>query len=286
MKNYEGRGFGFLIIGVTYILSTILGVAVFNLLDLSLWLSILIADVVATVAVFIVSVITKNASVYDPYWSVQPIVILAFIAIKYSISLSGVVILIAISFWGIRLTANWAYTFFGLSHQDWRYTMLKETSKGFYPIVNFFGIHMVPTLIVYLCTMPAVFVIVEKPEFTFYALPFALLSVFAVILQGASDIEMHKFRKSKVGGFIRVGLWKYSRHPNYLGEILIWWGVGLYSLLTLSAPFYILTGAIANTLLFLFISIPMADKKQSKKEGFDEYKKNTRMLFPIYKKQI
>ncbi len=286
MIKFKSRSFGYLLIAITYVLATTLGVIIFNMLKTDLWLSIFIADALSTVAVFIVSVACKNASVYDPYWSVQPIVITIAVAFAYSINVMGIIIIVVISFWAIRLTANWAYTFFGLSHEDWRYVMLKEKTGKFYPLINFLGIHMVPTIVVYLCTMPAVTVIIAKPQFNLFSMLFAIVSLCAVILQGVSDIQMHKFRKSKIGGFIKKGFWKYSRHPNYLGEILMWWGVGLYSLTALSAPIYILLGAFANTLLFLFVSIPMADKKQSKKEGFAIYKKNTRMLLPIYKKQV
>ena len=70
---------------------------------------------------------------------------------------------------------------------------------------------------------------------------------------------MQKFRQNGTGGFIRNGLWKYSRHPNYLGEILMWWGVGLAAVCAMPAKWYLLAGAVANTLLFLCISIPLAD---------------------------
>ncbi|MCQ2400052.1 MAG: DUF1295 domain-containing protein, partial [Clostridia bacterium] len=226
-----------------------------------------------------------NASVYDPYWSVQPPVIVTAFAIKYGVNLSGVLMLVAIWFWGIRLTANWAYTFKGLTHQDWRYTMLHDTTGKLYPFVNFTGIHMVPTLVVYGCTLPAVYVIIDKPYAEVWSFVFFALSVFAVILQGTADIEMHAFRKSQRGGFIRNGLWKYSRHPNYLGEITMWWGVALATVSVMPYRWYLIAGAVANTVLFLVVSIPMADKRQSKKEGFELYKKQTRMLFPIYKKQ-
>lgn len=95
------------------------------------WLSLLIADVVATVVTFIFSVIFDNASVYDPYWSVQPPVILVAFAVGQELTLFGVLLLIVVNFWGIRLTANWAYTFANLNHQDWRYTMLKEKQACF-----------------------------------------------------------------------------------------------------------------------------------------------------------
>ena len=111
---------------------------------------------------------------------------------------------------------------------------------------------------------------------------FIIVSFLAVILQGTSDIQMHKYRKNKATPFIRTGLWKYSRHPNYLGEILMWWGIGL-CVFSMTPKWYLLIGAIANTLLFLFVSIPMADNRQSRKEGFSEYKKETWMLLPIPK---
>ncbi|MBR1983128.1 MAG: DUF1295 domain-containing protein, partial [Clostridia bacterium] len=95
---------------------------------------------------------------------------------------------------------------------------------------------------------------------------------------------MHKYRKNKTTTFIRVGLWKYSRHPNYLGEILMWWGVGIFALINTAFNWWTLTGAIVNTLLFVFVSIPMAENKQSQKEGFQEYKRQTHVLLPLPKK--
>ena len=89
---------------------------------------------------------------------------------------------------------------------------------------------------------------------------------------------MHRFKKAGTGGFIKTGLWKKSRHPNYACEILMWWGIGLASVIAIGGSWYLLAGALVNTLMFLFVSIPMADKHQSRKPGFEEYKKSTRML--------
>ena len=100
----------------------------------------------------------------------------------------------------------------------------------------------------------------------------------AAIIQLIADLQMQSFRKSGTGGFIRKGLWKHARHPNYAGEILMWWGIGLASVVSLGGKWQLLCGALINTLMFLFVSIPMADKRQSRKPGFEEYKKETRML--------
>ena len=282
-KLKSSRAASFAAIAAVYLIAAAVGVIVYKKLTLDWWLSLLIADVAATVVTFIFSVIFKNASVYDPYWSVQPPVILVAFAIGKSLTALGVMLTLAVSFWAVRLTANWAYTFGNLNHQDWRYTMLKEKTGVFYPIINFVGIHMVPTLVVYGCILPAVYAVREGLSANAASIVFLCISLGAATMQGIADIEMHRFRKNRDGAFIRRGLWKYSRHPNYLGEILMWWGVALAVLCAAPQAWYLASGALANTVLFLAVSIPMADGRQSRKEGFAEYKKQTRMLLPIKK---
>ena len=101
-----------------------------------------------------------------------------------------------------------------------------------------------------------------------------------------ADIQMKKFRKNRKdrSEIIRTGLWKYSRHPNYLGEVSFWYGVAFVLFIGNFNYWWTLLGAILNTMLFLFISIPLAENNMKKyKPGFDEYKKETRMLLPIKK---
>ena len=281
MRIKSSRTFSFITVTLIYIFCTLVGLGQFGYLPYSTPLNLLIADTVATVACFIFSLIFKNSSVYDPYWSVAPIIIGVGFAIANGLNALGIIMLIAVCYWGIRLTANWAYTFHGLNYQDWRYTMLCEKTGKFYPVINFVGIHYVPTLVVYGCVLPVVTVIEGKPEINALSIVFACVSVFAATMQGIADIQMHRFRKNRTGNFIRTGLWKNSRHPNYLGEILMWWGIGLSAVCAMPDKWYLIIGAVANTVLFLCVSIPMADGRQSKKEGFDTYKKETRALLPI-----
>ena len=280
-KLKENRGMSFLILTVVYILATAVGIWTYGVLSLPWWLALLVADTAATVFTFLFSLLLDNASVYDPYWSVQPPVILLAFALGKDLTFLGVCLLFVVSFWAVRLTANWAYTFGDLTHQDWRYTMLKEKTGMCYPIVNFVGIHMVPTLVVYGCVLPAVFALREGLGANVGSILCLCLSLGAAIMQGIADIEMHTFQKHRDSTFIRRGLWKYSRHPNYLGEILMWWGIGLSVVLASPNNWYLLAGAVANTLLFLFVSIPLAEGKQAKKEGYVQYKKETRMLLPL-----
>ena len=279
----QNRTASFLVVALIYILVSAVGIAIYNILSLEWWLSLLVADVVATVLTFAFSVILGNASVYDPYWSVQPVVILTAFAMDKGLNTVRILLLAAVIFWGVRLTANWAYTFKDLTHQDWRYTMLKEKTGIFYPLVNFTGIHMVPTLIVYGCTLPAAYAFFNDGVCNVGFVIFIMLSVGAACLQGIADFQMHRFQKHRSGTFIRDGVWKYSRHPNYLGEILMWWGVALSVISVFPKVWYLAIGALANTVLFLVVSIPMADNRQYHKPGYDEYKKQTRMLLPLKK---
>ena len=72
----KNRALSFVAVTIVYVLASVGGIVSYLLLPYSFWLNLLIADVIATVITFVFSVIFKNASVYDPYWSVQPIVII------------------------------------------------------------------------------------------------------------------------------------------------------------------------------------------------------------------
>lgn len=283
IKNSKSKSI--LVITVIYVLAAALGVAVYMALPFLFWIRLLIADVAATIFVFVFSVILKNASVYDPYWSVQPIVIIAGYALTSNITPATLLLIISIVYWGIRLTGNWAYVFGGLNHQDWRYTKFENETGRLYPFINFTGIHMVPTLIVYLTTLPAVFVIRQELRANIGSFIGMVVCVGAATLQLVADTQMQKYRKSGQHGLIRTGLWKYARHPNYLGEILMWWGIAIQAVSVMPSHWWLVAGALANTILFFSVSIPLADKRQSAKPGYADYKASTRMLLPVPKKQ-
>lgn len=279
----ENKVFSYFVVALAYLLATLGGFISYNLLNYHFAINLLIADSIATIIIFIFSIIFSNSSIYDPYWSVQPIIILLGYSFVVPLNIEKILLLIIVLLWGLRLTLNWMYTFSNLTYQDWRYKMLKEKTKRFYPFINFIGIHYVPTLVVYAAILPAVYVFIYSTKFNIFMIIGLMIALLALIIETIADIQMHRYRKNRTTNFIRVGLWKYSRHPNYLGEILFWWGIGLASIFLLNNKLFLLAGALINTLLFIFVSLPMAEKRQSRKEGFLEYKKETRLLFPLKK---
>ena len=283
MKLRENRLISFLLLFAVYLMASALGIFLYAISPFSYWLSFLIADVLATGFVYLFSSIFENASIYDPYWSLAPMVVTLALLLTHRTTLFGILLTVLVLVWGVRLSANFLYTFKNLTAQDWRYSALEQKSGAFYPFVNLFGIHLVPTLVVYLCTLPVAYVLEYSVEGTPLAYAALALSLIGIILETVADIQMHLYRRTRPTPFIRLGLWKNARHPNYLGEILMWWGMGL-STLAATGLFWAPAGALVNTALFVFISIPLADKRQSKKEGYDLYAAQTRSLLPIPKK--
>lgn len=270
------------IVVVVYIAAFMAGLIAYQLLSGSPLFAFFIADVAATVVVWFCGLVFKNASLYDPYWSVAPIVLLiGFVTTSNHFDTVSVLYLIAFALWGTRLTLNWVIGWPGMAHQDWRYTMLRQQNPKLWFLTNFFGINMMPTLIVFSGLLPAYFCILHASRSNAVTFLGAAICLFAATLQLISDAQMRRFRAipGNSGKNMASGLWRYSRHPNYLGEVLFWWGVWVIQMSVLPALWWTIFAPVAMTLLFLFISIPMMEKRLlASKEGYAAYKKSTSML--------
>ena len=243
-------------------------------------MALLVADVVATVIIWAFGVVYENVSVYDPYWSVLPPVMFTLWAFYKNCWCTPVVLLlIAVWYWGIRLTGNWAHTFKGIGHEDWRYTLYRDTMPSIlFQLTNFFGLNMMPTLLVFACMLPGFGLFEAGADANGLTLSGFALCMMAATVQLVADTQIHRFRAENQGKVCDVGLWKNGRHPNYFGEILMWWGVWtMYA--SAHGIDWLILGPIAMTALFLFISIPMMERRQlANKPDYAEYRKNTRML--------
>lgn len=279
----------YLIITLCYMAAVLVGIWVFQALLTAMWLSLLIADLAATLFIWILSQLLNNASVYDPYWSVQPPIILGLTLIFLGdFNLGSILLVLTVAFWGARLSINWMITFHGLHQQDWRYDQLKERSGRCFPLVNLLGIQLMPTLIVYACLLPGFFYLVHGGGLNAGTLMGLLIIMGGALLEMVADYQMQQFRQQRQdrSELMRSGVWHHSRHPNYLGEIIVWWGVYLVMLSVHPELWYLGIGALVNTAPFLFISIPMAEKHLANyKAGYATYLQETRKLFPVPKRK-
>jgi steroid 5-alpha reductase family enzyme len=249
----------------------------------------LYADITATIMVFAASSHFRNSSIYDPYWSVAPIIIVVswVLAFMESRAYPSLLVLTAVLLWGVRLTANWARGFKGLEEQDWRYTMFKERHPKVFILVNLGGIHLFPTLVVFGGLLPAYYAI-AKPQVLKPGLFIAgfAVAVGATIIELTADEQMRIFKRTYgKGKCIETGLWRYSRHPNYFGECLFWWGLWIMGVGANRDAYWTALGPAAITFMFVFISIPMMEKRlMSSRIGYEEVKKRVSSLIPWPKK--
>ena len=289
MVTSTSKRYSILFITAIYVIAFLVVYCIFPLLSFShTMINLFIADVIATVVIFIFSMIFSNSSVYDPYWSVIPPVLAIYLMIIFPGGNQSrqLVIVALILFWSIRLTFNWLRGWQGLRHQDWRYTSIAEKTGKWYWPVSFLGIHFMPTLFVFLGCLPLWYTMSATAPFNVYDVLAALFTILAILTEWIADEQLHRFRKNdNRNTFIRSGLWRYSRHPNYLGEISFWGGMFLFVLSSSgfrsSAGYWTIIGLIFMIVLFTLISVPLMEKRnRDRKPGYAEYAGKVPPLLP------
>ena len=247
-----------------------------------IWLEITIWHVYATIFIYIGSVLLKNSSLYDPFWSIAPIPIVVYLAIQSENSiLLKLLVIFPIMLWALRLTRNWIISWRGFEHEDFRYVDLKNTGKFKAEFINFFGIHLFPTFIVNICLYPLIYIFVNNVDVNLSLYFASAFTFFAVVLETIADEQMRIFRENSEnkGKTMKYGLWKYSRHPNYLGEIGFWFGIYFMGISSGLAPFYLIICPLAMLALFVFASCPMMDNRSLKnRKDYQEYMQKTSQL--------
>lgn len=248
----------------------------------------LCADLAGTVAVFAFSLAFRNSSFYDPYWSVAPLPIALYWAARPELvgvnPIRLVVVIALIGLWGARLTWNWLRGWQGLGHQDWRYVDLAQKTGAAYWLVSFAGLHVAPTLWVFVGLLPVYVATAAGRE------PFGLLDLAAFALtfgsiwiEARADKQLKRFRDSApaADAFLKSGLWARSRHPNYLGEMGFWWGLWLFGLAADPSWWWTAVGPLAITLMFHFVSLPMIEQRMlERRPGYAEWVQHSSRVLP------
>ena len=247
------------------------------------------ADTLATLVVFAFSRAYRNSSFYDAYWSVIPPLLGLWWFHQHPAALADPRALIAtvlVWLWAIRLTANWATHWGGLHHEDWRYPLVRARAGKAEAWVDFFGIHFFPTVQVFLGCLPLYVLIanVGKPLGALDALA-CVVTLGAIAIETVADLQLHAFVRAKKapGSFITSGLWAWSRHPNYFGEVSFWWGLMLFGMAAAPTLWWLCAlGALAMTLMFVFASIPLMDARScERRPAYAAHMRRVSALLPL-----
>jgi steroid 5-alpha reductase family enzyme len=249
---------------------------------------IAVGDFSATWVVLLFSMALNNSSAYDPYWSVKPLVIAMAYFFIFSIEtlhLRQLLVTFGVFLYAFRLTSNFYRDWPGFHHEDWRYAGIRKTSGKAYWLISFLGIHLFPTIMVYLGCL-ALFAVYSGSgnPMNGWDIVATIVLFGSVGYAFVADEQLRRFRKepANYGKTLTSGLWRLCRHPNYYGEIATWWGLALYALAAGRQHGWTLAGPIAITLMFLFVSIPMIEKRHlEKRPDYREYISRTSMLLPL-----
>lgn len=250
-------------------------------------MAIAAADLAATVFIFLVSVGVNNSSIYDPYWSVKPIVIAGYYLFTYAPDGSARTLLVTalVFLYALRLTSNFYRDWPGLTKEDFRYVNFRHQFPKAYWAVSFALVHLFPTILVYLACLP-MYAVYTTPPSPLNVLDYlgALVLLGAVVYAFVADEQLRKYKENPAhaGTTITSGLWGLSRHPNYLGEISTWWGLFLFGLASGLEIWWTGAGALAITLLFVFASIPLMEKRMSAtRRDYEAYRQRVPSLLPF-----
>lgn len=290
-KSLSKRVASLWMIAGIYSLAVAFGVLTYLLVDWDNEIGkMLLADVAATLVVWLFGIVLDNSSVYDPYWSlIPPLMIAGWILSLKPERWEGIVALgLVVLFWSIRLTRNWFGGWTDFDHQDWRYTMIRNSHPKLWFLANLFGINLMPTLIVFLQLAGVPAFIRKEPGLNGWIVSGLLICLGAVIIQATADHQMESFRKRNQGRKLCIdeGLWRYSRHPNYFGEVAMWWGVWLILSGGIGMTMVSLIPPVMMTCLFLFISIPMMEKKiLSTRPEYGKSIETISMLIPFFRRR-
>jgi len=223
------------------------------------------ANLAAVIVIFTFSVAYDNSSLFDPYWSVAPPLAALFCVTQADPQVPGTrqaLVVTLLLVWSVRLTADWARSWEGLRHEDWRYVDLRARTGRAYWLVSFLGIHLAPAAVLLLATAPVAVALATGTH------PLGPLDAVATLVTGGAiaieatanaQLRRHR-REAPAGATCARGLWAYSRHPNYFGEMSFWWGLYLFAVAARPEVGWLVVGPLAITLMIVFVSIPLLDR--------------------------
>jgi steroid 5-alpha reductase family enzyme len=221
------------------------------------------ADLVATAVVFAFSVGFDNSSLYDPYWSLAPIpMALAWAAPP--LGARGWLVLLLVIAWGLRLTVNCLQRWRSLADEDFRYLEIRARTGRLYWPASLVTIHLMPTAWVFLGLLPIFPALAGTGvPLGWLDLAAALVTGGAIAIEGIADLQLRRFlaTRSDPQAVLDTGLWALSRHPNYAGEVLFWWGLFLFGLAAVPGWSWTVVGPLAITALFGLVSVPWMDRR-------------------------
>ena len=228
----------------------------------------------------------KRADFIDIYWG--PSFFFSALLIFFlnnNFTLANFIILILVGIWGLRLAL---YLFFRniKKDEDKRYVKIRASIGN---IGLYFITYMIQVILIGVVSLPIQILIIqtESANLNFISLIGIAMTLSGIVIESIADFQMSKFKliPSNKGKLMDKGLWKFSRHPNYFGDSLFWWGVFIFSYGYTSNLVIAISPIIMTYFLMKVSGVTLLERQlKHKKEGYEEYINNTSSFLLMPKK--
>jgi len=218
------------------------------------------------------SILKKRNDIADTAWGLG-FILVAFFNLLLNPSLKLLISLILISTWGIRLALH-IYNRNKDRKEDYRYKQWKDNA--------YLKVFITQGLFMWLICWPIIF---SQGNLNWLNILGILIWLIGFYFEVTADKQLKKFVRNpnNKGKILQSGLWAYSRHPNYFGEVTMWWGIWL---LNLSSNLWTIVGPLTITFLILKVSgVPLLEKKYDGNTEFENYKKRVSVFIPWWPKK-
>lgn len=237
------------------------------------------------ILLYVVALIRRDNTVADIGWGIG-FIIAAFVVLwqRDMLMIRQVVITALVCVWGVRLSLHIWLRSRGKG-EDWRYKQWRKQWKEHWVIRSFLQIYVLQSFFLMIAVLPVLYVN------TFGGSSWGVLDMVGLLLwaggfvwEAVGDHQLTRFkeRASNRGHVLRTGLWRYSRHPNYFGEALMWWGIWVMAL-SVPGGWQTAIGPLFITFLLLRVSgVALIEKHFSANPEYLAYQKRTNAFFPWF----
>ncbi|MBA3724407.1 MAG: DUF1295 domain-containing protein [Candidatus Levybacteria bacterium] len=249
----------------------------------SLLTSALIVFVFMTLA-FLFSVIRKRNDVADIAWGLGFIVVaVSTLLINGNMYEKQLLVTTLVILWGLRLSGH-IYFRNKDKKEDHRYEDMKKQWKGNFYVKSYLNVFLTQGFLLLLISIPVIFINSSPSEGLYwYDALGVIVWMIGFSFESVGDSQLAQFIKNPKnhGHVLQSGLWKFTRHPNYFGEVTQWWGIFLITF-PISGAIWTIVGPLVITLLITKVSgIPLLEKKYAGRPEWEDYKKRTSIFIPL-----
>jgi len=235
-------------------------------------------------ALFVLSIIVNRNDIADIAWGIG-IFLVALVSFQEgSQSLIANILLIMAGLWGLRLSVRILLRNIK-KPEDYRYKAWRDSWGRWFYVRSFFQVYLLQGSLMIVVGYSFIHFSVygAGTSLGFWSLLGIIVWAIGYFFEVVGDYQLNKFIKNpeNKGKIMNLGLWRYSRHPNYFGEVTMWWGIWLI-VAPVSLSYLALISPLAITFLILKVSgVPMLEKKFAGDPQFEQYKKETSVFIPL-----